>query len=233
MKKFCLCENKLSKCGDFDTPEDVLVCGFHKGNLAYYLSQIAAVVHACMVVENAGRYRAAEPVFDIRYPDPTPMLDCLANVVGELADVADKTVFSPELLEFIRSVGYLGHSASRSHLLAAAHYIRRMADDGPLVEDTIRQYTVRKILLGEWPECEGGVRFVGLQEILPLARRAFPLDLVDDMPGGTVPCVACGWRSALPCSSRYPGWPHRCLNQYCAYADTEAIDDCVHTLLFP
>lgn len=233
MKKFCLCENKLSKCGDFDTPEDVLVCGFHKGNLAYYLSQIAAVVHACMVVENAGRYRAAEPVFDIRYPDPTPMLDCLANVVGELADVADKTVFSPELLEFIRSVGYLGHSASRSHLLAAAHYIRRMADDGPLVEDTIRQYTVRKILLGEWPECEGGVRFVGLQEILPLARKAFPLDLVDDMPGGTVPCVACGWRSALPCSSRYPGWPHRCLNQCCAYADTEAIDDCVHTLLFP
>lgn len=66
MKKFCLCENKLSKCGDFDTPEDVLVCGFHKGNLAYYLSQIAAVVHACMVVENAGRCRAAEPVFDIR-----------------------------------------------------------------------------------------------------------------------------------------------------------------------
>ena len=233
MKKFCLCENKLSKCGDFDTPEDVLVCGFHKGNLAYYLSQIAAVVHACMVVENAGRYRAAEPVFDIRYPDPTPMLDCLANVVGELADVADKTVFSPELLEFIRSVGYLGHSASRSHLLSAAHYIRRMADDGPLVEDTIRQYTVRKILLGEWPECEGDVRFVGLQEIMSLARRAFPLDLVDDMPCGAVPCMACGWRSALPCSSRYPGWPHRCLNQYCAYADTEAIDDCVHTLLFP
>lgn len=233
MKKFCLCENKLSKCGDFDTPEDVLVCGFHKGNLAYYLSQIAAVVHACMVVENAGRYRAAEPVFDVRYPDPTPMLDCLANVVGELADVADKTVFSPELLEFIRSVGYLGHSASRSHLLSAAHYIRRMADDGPLVEDTIRQYAVRKILLGEWPECEGGVRFVGLQEILPLARKAFPLDLVHDMPCGAVPCMACGWRSALPYSSRYPGWPHRCLNQYCAYADMEAIDDCVHALLFP
>lgn len=181
MKKFCLCENELSKCGAFDMPEWVLVCGFHKGDLAWYLSQIAAVVHACMVVEGADRYRAAEPAFDIHYPDPTPMLDCLANVVGELADVADDTVFPPELLEFIRSLGYLGHSASRSHLLAAAHYIRRMADGGPLVEDTIRQYAVRKILLGERPEREGGVRFVGLQEILPLARKAFPLDLVDDM----------------------------------------------------
>lgn len=232
MKNFCLCENELSKCGSFDTPEDVLVCGFHKGNLAYYLSQIAAVVHACMVVENAGRYRAVEPAFDIHYPDPTPMLDCLTDVIAELADVADDTVFSPELLEFICSLGYLGHSASRSHLLSAAHYIRRMADGGPLVEDMIRQCVVRKILLGERPEREGGVRFVGLQEILPLARRAFPLDLVDDMPGGAAPCMACGWRSALPCSSRYPGWPHRCLNQYCAYADTDTIDDWVHTLLF-
>lgn len=233
MKNSCLCENELTKCGAFNTPEGVLVCGFHKGDLAWYLSQIAAVVHACMVVEGADRYRAAEPAFDIHYPDPTPMLDCLANVVGELADVADDTVFPPELLEFIRSLGYLGRSASRSHLLAAAHYIRRMADGGPLVENAIRQYAVRKILLGERPEREGGVRFVGLQEILPLARRAFPLDLVDDMPGGAVPCMACGWRSTLPYSSRHPGWSHRCLNQYCVYADTEAIDDMVHTLLFP
>ena len=233
MKKFCLCENELSKCGAFDMPEGVLVCGFHKGNLAYYLSQIAAVVHTCMVVEDADSYRAAEPAFDIHYPDPTPMLDCLADVVAALADVADDTVFPPELLEFIRSVGYLGCTASRSHLLSAAHHIRRMADGGPLVEDTIRQYAVLKILVGEWPECEGDVRFVGLQEIFPLARRAFPLDLVDNMPDDATPCMACGWRSALPCSSSHPGWPHRCLNQYCAYADTEAIDDRVRSLLFP
>lgn len=231
--KNCLCENELSKCGAFGTPQGVLVCGFHKGDLEYYLSQIAAVVHACMVVEGADRYRAVEPAFDIHYPDPTPMLDCLTGVIAELAGVANDTVFPPGLLEFIRSLGYLGHNASRSHLLAAAHHIRRMADIGPLVEDTIRQYAVRKILLGERPEREGGEKFVGLQEILPLARRAFPLDLVDDMPCGAVPCMACGWRSALPYSSSHPGWSHRCLNQYCAYADTEAIDDMVHTLLFP
>lgn len=233
MKNFCLCENEVSKCGAFDMPEGVLVCGFHKAELASYLSQIAAIVHTCMVVEAAYRYRVAEPVFDIHYPDPTPMLDCLADVVAELADVADDSVFRPELLEFIRSVGYLGRYASRSHLLAAAHQIRGMADGGPLVEDAIRQYAVRKILIGEWPEREGDVRFIGLAKIFRLVRAAFPLDLVDDMPATATPCMACGWRSSLDGPAPRPGWPYRCLNRQCVYADLEAIRDTVRALIIP
>lgn len=233
MKNFCLCENEISKCGAFDMPEGVLVCGFHKAELASYLSQIAAIVHTCMVAEAAYRYRVAEPVFDIHYPDPTPMLDCLADVVAELADVADDSVFRPELLEFIRSVGYLGRYASRSHLLAAAHQIRGMADGGPLVEDAIRQYAVRKILIGEWPEREGDVRFIGLAEIFRLVRAAFPLDLVDDMPATAAPCMACGWRSSLDGPAPRPGWPYRCLNRQCVYADLEAIRDTVRALIIP
>lgn len=233
MNNFCICENKLSKCGAFDMPEGVLVCGFHKAELVYYLSQIASVVHTCMVVEGADRYRVLEPALDIHYPDPAPMLDYLADVIAELADVANDTVFSPELLEFIRSVGYLGCQTSRSHLLSAAHHIELMADGGPLVEDTIRQYAVQKILVGERPVREGWVRFVGLQEIFLLAGRAFPLDLADDMPVDATPCIACGWRSALPDPSSHSGLPHRCLNQSCAYADAEAIRDRVRALIIP
>lgn len=146
MKNFCLCENELSKCGAFNTSEGVLICGFHKAELSHYLSQIATIVHTCMVVEDADSYRAAEPAFDIHYPDPTPMLDCLADVIAELADVADAAVFPPELLEFIRSIGRVGCKENRSHLLSAARYIRGMADGGPLVENAIRQYAVKKYL---------------------------------------------------------------------------------------
>lgn len=233
MKNFCLCENKISKCGAFNTSEEVLICGFHKAELAYYLSQIATIVHTCMVVEDADSYRAAKPAFDIHYPDPTPMLDCLADMVTELADVADAAVFPPELLEFIRSIGHVGCNASRSHLLSAARYIREMADGGPLVENAIRQYAVRKILVGEWPEREGDVRFIGLAEIFRLVYTAFPLDLVDAMPGCAVPCIACGWRSSLDGPSPRAGWPYRCLNRQCMYADVEAIRDRVRALIIP
>lgn len=233
MKNFCLCENELTRCDAFDMPEGVLVCGFHKGDLAYYLSRIATVVHTCMVVEDADTYRAAEPAFDIHYPDPTPMLDCLADVIVELAGVADAAGFPSDLIAFIRSVGRAEHKANRRLLLSVARRVRGMADGGPLVEDTIRQYAVQKILVGERPVCEGDVGFVGLQEIFLLAARAFPLDLVDEMPDDAIPCMACGWRSALPGPSPHPGLPHRCLNQYCAYADTEAIDDRVRALIFP
>lgn len=233
MKNSCLCENKLSKCGAFNMPEGVLVCGFHKAELASYLSQIATVVHTCMVVEYADSYRVSKPIFDIHYPDPTPMLDCLAAVIVELADVADAAVFTPELLEFIRSVGRAEHKANRRLLLSAARYIRGMADGGPLVEDVIRQYAVRKILVGEWPGPEGGVRFVGLAEIVRLVYRAFPLDLVDHMPDEAIPCVACGWRSALAGCCPRPGWPHRCLNGHCVYADVKAIRDRVRALIIP
>ena len=231
MKNFCLCENKISKCGAFDMPEGVLVCGFHKAALASYLSQIAAVVHTCMVVEDADSYRVAEPLFDIHYPDPAPMLDCLADVVAELADVADASVFPPGLLEFIRCVGCVRGGVSRSHLLSAARYIRGMADGGPLVENAIRQYAVKKILVGEWPMHEGDVRFVGLAEICQLVFRAFPLDLVDCMPDDATPCMACGWRSSLDGPAPRPGWPCRCLNSHCVYADAAAIRDRVRALI--
>lgn len=233
MKNFCLCENKISKCGAFDMPEGVLVCGFHKAELASYLSQIAAIVHTCMVVEDADNYRAAVPAFDIHYPDPAPMLDCLADVMVELADVADASVFPPELLEFIRSAGYVRGKGSRSHLLSVARHIRSMADGGPLVEDTIRQYAVKKILVGEWPECEGDVRFIGLAEIFRRVYTAFPLDLVDAMPDCAAPCMVCGWRSALDGPVPRPGWPYRCLNRQCVYADMEAIRDRVRALIIP
>lgn len=233
MNHFCLCENKLSECGAFDMPEGVLVCGFHKAELSHYLSQIATIVHTCMVVEDADSYRATEPAFYIHYPDPTSMLDCLADVIAELADVADAAVFPPELLEFIRSIGRVGCKENRSHLLSAARYIRGMADGGPLVENAIRQYAVKKILVGEWPEREGDVRFIGLAEIFRLVHTAFPLDLVDAMPDYATPCVACGWRSALDGPAPRPGWPYRCLNRQCVYADLEAIRDTARALIIP
>lgn len=69
-----------------------------QAELAHYLSQIATIVHACMVVEDADSYRAAGPAFDIQYPDPTPMLDCLADVMVELADVANICFLPPATL---------------------------------------------------------------------------------------------------------------------------------------
>lgn len=233
MNHFCLCENTLSECGAFDMPEGVLVCGFHKAELSHYLNQIATIVHTCMVVEDADSYRAAEPAFDIHYPDPTSMLDCLADVIAELADVADAAVFPPELLEFIRSIGRVGCKENRSHLLSAARYIRGMADGGPLVENAIRQYAVKKILVGEWPEREGDVRFIGLAEIFRRVYTAFPLDLVDAMPDCATPCMVCGWRSSLDGPVPRPGWPYRCLNRQCVYADMEAICDRVRALIIP
>lgn len=233
MKNFCLCENKLSSCGAHSQKESVLVCGFHWGDLAFYLSQIATVIHTCMVVEDAGSYRVAEPVCDIHYPDPTPMLDCLADVVTELVEVAGDDVFPYEWLASIRDRGYADLKADRAYLLSVARRIRGLADGGPLVDYLVRQYAVKKLLVGEWPECEGDVRFVGLAEIHWLVYTAFPLDLVDDMPDNATPCIACGWRSSLGGSDPSRVWPHRCLNRQCPCASPEDIDDRVHALIIP
>ena len=230
MKNFCLCEGWAHECGGPGPSDGKLVCGSHYGDLALYLEQIADLTHRCAEIADASDWRMTEPLFDIHYPDPRPMLDCLADVAAEIIDVTGDNVFFPDWLACVRRVGYSEFKKDSRYLFAITRCIMEMAAFGPLVDCVARQPAVKKLLMGDWSILEGGERFVGLPEIYLLVHRMFPLDLVSDMYDDTYPCVACGWRSSLDVYTQYPGGSRRCLNRYCVYADLQAIEDRVRAL---
>lgn len=82
MSNICICANKLESCERFGAPG--LLCGAHRADLAFYLRRLAAITHTCMVVASPSDYQMIEPLFEIHYPDPRPLLGCIADVVGEV-----------------------------------------------------------------------------------------------------------------------------------------------------
>lgn len=117
-----------------------------------------------------------------------------------------------------------------SSLLDAANKIVKLADTGSLVDYIASRQVAAKILIGEWPERDIAARFVGLADLFPLVRKIYPLDLIDDMPIKTSPCLACGWWSSLDGLGYHRGRECSYLNSYCVYANAKAISDRVDYL---
>lgn len=228
MSNICICANKLESCERFSAPG--LLCGAHRADLAFYLSQLAAITHTCMVVASPSDYQMIEPLFEIHYPDPRPLLGCIADVVGEVVDTVTEDMGVPWQFGSLFGVDRTELRKNYSLLLATASSIVNLAGKGSLVDYIASRQVVAKILLGEWPERDIGARFVGLADIFLLVRKIFPLDLIDDMPIKTDPCIACGWRSSLSEVGYRRGRECSCLNSYCVYANPKAISDRVDYL---
>ena len=228
MSNICICANKLESCERFSAPG--LLCGAHRADLAFYLSQLAAITHTCMVVASPSDYQMIEPLFEIHYPDPRPLLGCIADVVGEVVDSVTEDMCVPWQFGSLFGVDRTELRKNYSLLLATASSIVNLAGKGSLVDYIASRQVAAKILLGEWPERDIGARFVGLADIFLLVRKIFPLDLIDDMPIKTDPCIACGWWSSLSGVGYRRGRECSCLNSYCVYANPKAISDRVDYL---
>lgn len=228
MSNICICVNKLESCERFSAPG--LLCGAHRADLAFYLSQLAAITHTCMVVASPSDYQMIEPLFEIHYPDPRPLLGCIADVVGEVVDSVTKDMGAPWQFGSLFSVDRTELRKNYSLLLGTANRISKLADTGSLVDYIASRQVAAKILIGEWPERDIAARFVGLADLFPLVRKIYPLDLIDDMPTKASPCLACGWRSSLDGIGYHRGRVCSCLNSYCVYANMKAIGDRVDCL---
>nr|DAY29545.1 MAG TPA: hypothetical protein [Caudoviricetes sp.] len=228
MSNICICANKLECCERFTAPG--LLCGAHQADLAFYLSQLATITHACMVVASPGDYQMIEALFEIHYPDPHPLLGCIADVVGEVVGSVVEDMDAPWTFGSLFSVDRTELRKNYSLLLGTANRIAKLADTGSLVDYIASRQVAAKILIGEWPERDIAARFVGLADLFPLVRKIYPLDLIDDMPTKASPCLACGWRSSLDRIGYHRGRVCSCLNSYCVYANMKAIGDRVDCL---
>lgn len=228
MSNICICVNKLESCERFSAPG--LLCGAHRADLAFYLSQLAVITHTCMVVASPSDYQMIEPLFEIHYPDPRPLLDCIADVVGEVVDSVTKDMGAPWQFGSLFGVDRTELRKNYSLLLGAANRIAKLADTGSLVDYIASRQVAAKILIGEWSERDIAARFVGLADLFSLVRKIYPLDLIDDMPTKASPCLACGWRSSLSEVGYRRGRECSCLNSYCVYANLKAISDRVDYL---
>lgn len=228
MSNICICANKLEYCEHFSAPG--LLCGAHRADLAFYLSQLAAITHTCMVVASPSDYQMIEPLFEIHYPDPRPLLGCIAGVVGEVVGSIVEDMGAPWTFGSLFSVDRTELRKNYSLLLGTANRIAKLADTGSLVDYIASRQVAAKILIGEWPERGIAARFVGLADLFPLVRKIYPLDLIDDMPTKASPCLACGWRSSLDGIGYHRGRECSCLNSCCVYANLKAISDRVDYL---
>lgn len=228
MSNICICANKLESCERFSAPG--LLCGAHRAGLAFYLSQLAAITHTCMVVASPSDYQTIEPLFEIHYPDPRPLLGCIADVMGEVVGSVTEDVGAPWTFGSLFTVDRAELRKNYSLLRDVANRIVKLVDTGSLVDYLASRQVAAKILIGEWPERDIAARFVGLAYIFPLVRKIYPLDLIDDMPTKTSPCLACGWRSSLDGLGYRRGRECSCLNSQCVYANAKAISDRVDYL---